>query len=670
MRPSYSIYPMKLSFFSQIIQWFRRLFTSPVSPSYALLAAIWDPEKAEWVMAYQKADRRLKIISVKDQEGEVTQSQDITLHLEGRQVVPQRGSRSRFFFSSDGSQIYVAVTEKMGGQYRTSLARPGRGGMRWRVEDSFLSSSEVVETVMRDEKTLWMFALDGGELVVRENYLGRKNDVRELARLPLSPCLLDQAQTGEIELGLVRGAEEGWLVTYVHRQGDHMRSVYAMVVGRDNPGYVLWHDHLALGRTDVAGGSVLIGGDISSEEIVHLWWDGERQAIVQVVMANPLGRTESGEEAPRLHKFEGNPIITPMPGSSWQSLATYNPTAFVDGEEIHILYRAQGDSWESTLGWARSSDGLHIDYRHPEPIYHRRHAEEGAGEAPSEMDFRRFGGRPLLASDGSEGASWGSGGVEDCRVTVMEGRLYNLYAAFNGYRDTCVALSSLDLEDFRQERFDCWAWPMLLTKPARFGGDGTKAGILFPEKIRDQYAIMFRYFPSIHFDFVDDLDFSDEEKVLETKATIGPSSRGWDVFKGNLGSGAPHHWDAYKIGAGGAPVRTDRGWLLIYQGFGLNGDFGRYRAGAMLLDLEDPTRVLARSRLPVLDATEPYELEGLKPTVIYPCGTVVKDGTLFVYYGACDQTTCVATAPVEEFVDQLLRCSHGIEATYRYSLKN
>lgn len=583
-------------------------------------------------------------------------------------VIPTREARSRLFYSPDRSRVYLSVTDREGDQYRTYVAARRGNKKNWVVADSFLSLSQVVETVMIDNNRLWMFAIDNGELVIRDNYIGKQNDVTEIARIPLSSCLLDRAHADDVEIGLVRSVEDGLLVTYVHQDSDSSRSVYGLLVGRDNPGYVVWHDHIAMGRTDVDRDSVLTGGSINGEHIIHLWWDNHAQEMVEVVMDNPFSANRRAHRAPSLHKFEGNPIIKPIPGSGWESLATYNPTAFMDGDDIHILYRAQGDSWESTLGWASSRDGLHIDYRHPVPIYHRRHPEEGADQEYSEMDFNRFRGLPMVGSDGSGGASWGSGGVEDCRVAVMDGRLYNLYAAFSGYKDTCVAMSSIDLQDFREQRFDQWTWPQLLTQPARFGGDGTKAGILFPERIRDKYVVMFRYFPSIYFDFVDNLDFSADAKTLQKQAVIGPSSRGWDVFRGGMGSGAPHHWDAYKVGAGGAPVKTEQGWLLIYQGFGINGDFGRYRAGAMLLDLDDPSRVIARSRLPILDATEDYEKNGLKPNVIYPCGTVVKDGTLYIYYGACDETTCVATASLDQFVDELIGASDAVVSHRRYQL--
>jgi predicted GH43/DUF377 family glycosyl hydrolase len=78
-----------------------------------------------------------------------------------------------------------------------------------------------------------------------------------------------------------------------------------------------------------------------------------------------------------------------------------------------------------------------------------------------------------------------------------------------------------------------------------------------------------------------------------------------------------------------------------------------YKVGAMLLDLDDPTKVLHRSDAPVLEPTEWYENDW-KPGVVYASGAVIKDGTLFVYYGGGDKTVNVATAPLEPFLKKLL----------------
>jgi beta-1,2-mannobiose phosphorylase / 1,2-beta-oligomannan phosphorylase len=117
-------------------------------------------------------------------------------------------------------------------------------------------------------------------------------------------------------------------------------------------------------------------------------------------------------------------------------------------------------------------------------------------------------------------------------------------------------------------------------------------------------------------------------------------------------------WDGGKIGTGAPPIRTKDGWLLIYYGTPYDyvqkpDAYNPYLIGAMLLDLDDPTKVLYRSKLPILGPTEDYENNGFKAGVVFPCGAVVMNETLFVYYGGADSYVCVATANLADFLKKL-----------------
>ena len=109
-------------------------------------------------------------------------------------------------------------------------------------------------------------------------------------------------------------------------------------------------------------------------------------------------------------------------------------------------------------------------------------------------------------------------------------------------------------------------------------------------------------------------------------------------------------WEARKIGAGPPPIKTEEGWLLIYHGVD---ERSVYRAGLALLDLDDPTRVIARLPEPILAPEMPYEREGDIPNVVFPTGAVVRDGVLYVYYGAADKVCALATAPVSDLLAAL-----------------
>lgn len=100
----------------------------------------------------------------------------------------------------------------------------------------------------------------------------------------------------------------------------------------------------------------------------------------------------------------------------------------------------------------------------------------------------------------------------------------------------------------------------------------------------------------------------------------------------------PGMWDSERIGAGAAPIRTPHGWLAIYHGSNAK----RYCLGALLLDLDDPSRVLARSTDPLMEPSAPYEQTGFFGHVVFTNGHTVDGDTITVYYGAADEVICGA----------------------------
>jgi predicted GH43/DUF377 family glycosyl hydrolase len=110
-------------------------------------------------------------------------------------------------------------------------------------------------------------------------------------------------------------------------------------------------------------------------------------------------------------------------------------------------------------------------------------------------------------------------------------------------------------------------------------------------------------------------------------------------------------WEALKIGAGVPPIMTEKGWLIIYHGVS---EEHVYSAGAILLDLKEPTKILGRTRTPILSPEERYELKGDVNNVVFPTGACILDNMLFVYYGAADKMCCLATIELKEILDYLL----------------
>ena len=342
-------------------------------------------------------------------------------------------------------------------------------------------------------------------------------------------------------------------------------------------------------------------------------------------MATKKSNQGKGRLPPVLKRFEGNPILRPEPKHWWESKAVFNPAAIYEGGKVHILYRALGDTDTSVIGYASSLDGFHIDERLDKPVYVPREPFEGVGairHAESE-----------LSDNYTSGGSF-SGGCEDPRLTRIDDRVYLTYVAYDGYSSPRIALSSIHINDFLNKNWK-WKKPVLISRPDIVD----KNACILPEKIDGKYVIFHRIFPDILIDFVDDLDFDGKSRWLEGqyKIPIRESSSSWD---------------SRKVAAGPPPMRTKDGWLFIYHAIDEKDEF-RYKMGAMLLAIKDPPRVLARTTHPILEPLARYENEGLKSGVIYPCGAVILNDQLFVYYGGADMVVCVATAKMSEFMSQL-----------------
>lgn len=107
-----------------------------------------------------------------------------------------------------------------------------------------------------------------------------------------------------------------------------------------------------------------------------------------------------------------------------------------------------------------------------------------------------------------------------------------------------------------------------------------------------------------------------------------------------------YEWDGARNGGGAVPVKTDKGWLVLYHGADKKSN--RYCMNAALLDLEHPDRVLAVSSRPILEPEESYETAGFYPNVVFSCGAFLKDGVVHMYYGAADRVMALARASLED----------------------
>ncbi len=312
-----------------------------------------------------------------------------------------------------------------------------------------------------------------------------------------------------------------------------------------------------------------------------------------------------------LAKHGENPIILPRQGNGWEAWQTFNPGVILLNDKVHFLYRAIGEDGISRLGYAVSSDGFTIDERLPYPVYEHKTKK-----------------RVFNIYSYFSGGSFG--GSEDPRLVRVdeEDFLYMTYTACdNGLR---VGLTSIKVDDFLNKT---WKWqpPILISPP----GEIHKNWLIFPEKINGRYAILHSIKPNIQIEYVDSLEF-DNKTYIESFHGGGPQ-------KGC--------WDKWLRGAGAPPIKTCDGWLLFYHA--MDNDWSKYKVGAMLLDIDDPTKILRRSKEPVLEPNESYENCGYKPGVVYVSGAVVKDGKLLVYYGCSDSYVGIAYANLDEFLEAL-----------------
>lgn len=306
-------------------------------------------------------------------------------------------------------------------------------------------------------------------------------------------------------------------------------------------------------------------------------------------------------------RYNKNPVITPNPDNSWEARSTFNPTAVVLNDKVHVLYRALSSDHTSTIGYAFSNDGYKIDERLDSPIYE-----------PSQ----KF---EMKAKPGAYS------GCEDARLTLFEeeDKLYMCYTAYSGVGKTAIAITWISIDDFRNKK---WNW----NKPYRIS-DVTrddKNACIFPEKVDGKYAFFHRIGGCIWIDMVKNLEF--KEKDLGGRMLYCPRKK---------------NWDSRKVGIAGPPIKTEKGWLLVYHALSKEDDM--YRLGAMMLDAKDPDKIISKIEYPLIEPTEDYEKAGLRHKTVFSCGGVVKDGDLIIYYGAADKVIGVASIGMKKLLDQL-----------------
>lgn len=333
-----------------------------------------------------------------------------------------------------------------------------------------------------------------------------------------------------------------------------------------------------------------------------------------------------------LKKYAGNPVLKPCAEREWESRCVLNPAVIYDdaSEEFVMLYRAAGNDarHQIRLGLATSKDGVHFERRSENPIFESGHSEPDGG-CIEDPRLIKLGDMYYL--------TYASRAYAPGRYWLPEARLTPIFTDETDVRGE-------ELPAFARENITVTY--LAATKDFRtykkFGritesSVDDRDAFLFPEKIGGRYVMISRpkfpdagvKMPSIWISFGNDLIEYGQPELLMTGET-------W--------------WETQRIGGGTPPIRTDKGWFMLYHGVD---DKGVYRVGAVLMDLEDPRKIIARTKDFIMQPEEEFELCGIYEGCVFPTGTVVKDGTLYVYYGCADTYIGLATCNFDELLGYL-----------------
>jgi predicted GH43/DUF377 family glycosyl hydrolase len=315
-----------------------------------------------------------------------------------------------------------------------------------------------------------------------------------------------------------------------------------------------------------------------------------------------LGAPDSGKtRAPIVERYPGNPVLTgrDFPRSSGIARVFNSGITKFRGKYV-MACRAEDRALRNFIWLADSDDGFHFVPR-------------GAAVALPHAD--------------PEFAEYTEGMYYDPRITEIDGVFYLLHAAHSGHG---CRLSLVKTEDFQSFR-----WLGFISET------DNRNGVLFPEKIGGLYARLDR--PNTAGDRGD------------IWVSYSPDLVYWGRSRCVMKNSAVR-WAWSKIGPGAVPIKTPQGWLEIFHGVRTQcKSHYVYQLGVALLDLADPSRVLAVAREAILEPEEQYELVGQTPSVVFTSGAVVEDdGSVKLYYGGADTVMCVATTSVARLLDACL----------------
>lgn len=329
-----------------------------------------------------------------------------------------------------------------------------------------------------------------------------------------------------------------------------------------------------------------------------------------------------------LQRYEKNPILIPNEANWWESKAVFNCAILHYENKFHMLYRAIGEyeRYISRIGYASSTDGYSF-------------ARSNHIALEPTQDYEKYG-------------------IEDPRMVEIDNQVYITYVILSAYvTDGAIVEASTALATTT----DFLKYTRLRVITSK--GSNNKDVVLFPEKMSQQQSSVLSSSTSSN-----NADGAGKYFFLHRPSswigsTYGVSKPSIWLGEGNALTNFEKHtlllkpeedWEELKVGAGPPPIKTRAGWLVIYHGVSRE---KVYSAGAALLDLHDPSKIIGRTKTPILEPKEPYEKLGDVNNVVFPTGACIVDNDkLFVYYGAADKVCCLATTDLNYLLDHILKC--------------
>jgi len=321
-------------------------------------------------------------------------------------------------------------------------------------------------------------------------------------------------------------------------------------------------------------------------------------------------------------KDEG--IILKPTNLSFEAKAVFNPACIEMNNITHMFYRAVNHQDVSSIGYCQLINNKVVK-RLKEPILF------------PEYDYE-------------------TKGIEDPRITFLDGTYYLFYTAYDGKNALIAYATSQDLINFTKQGLispkisydkaeDIFRESKIKERYRMFemfykerkGQDVLlyeKDATLFPKKFHHSFALLHRILPGIQIIY-----FKDFSELTEHY---------WRKYLTNLGDNVvidPLYWyESRNVGGGCPPIETKDGWLIIYHAVE-DTPLGKiYHAAAALLDLENPLKVIGRLKQPLFSPKASWEKKGFVDNVVFPTGVIIKNGRLYIYYGAAD--TCIGAKSV------------------------